>query len=90
MFQKTWRLIYFLISLGHLNEYLALSIALSCMHLHKSTTSPESGKEMIKILTKLTNPYLKALFSFLIDSEQFDHQIVNNASNQFKWLILNK
>lgn len=59
---------------GHLNEYLALSIALSCMH---RSSSADGVKESNKILTKLTNPYLKALFSYLIDSENFDYQIVS-------------
>ena len=67
---------------GNLNEYLALSLALSCITRKSSSSSSGvgggGGGELNKTITKLNNPYLKALFSYQIDRENFDYQIYND------------
>ena len=45
------------------------------------------GNESNRILSKLTNPYLKALFSFQIDSENFDNEIVTIHSYNLRPFI---
>ena len=57
-----------------LSEYLALSLTLS--FLSKSGTLTPENKDSTRVLSKLTNPYLKALFQYQIDPYNFDYQIV--------------
>lgn len=45
-----------------------------------SNLSSSQANESNRILSKLTNPYLKALFSFHIDPENYDPEIVKKNS----------
>ncbi len=58
-----------------LNEYLALSLALSL--ISKKNHAIFDTKSSNGILNKLNNPYLKVLFQYVIDPENFDPQIVS-------------
>jgi WD repeat-containing protein mio len=58
---------------GDMNEYVALSLSLK--FIKKQTNN--NNKSLVQ---KLTNPYLKALFSYQIDNECFDNQIYNDSN----------
>lgn len=57
---------------SNLNEYLALSLALSFI---SKNGSPDL-KDSYEVLNKLNDPYLKVLFQHQINPDNFDPQIV--------------
>jgi hypothetical protein len=66
-----------------LNEYVALAFTLQFMknfQTNNKSTDPNSHaqnhKDTSKVIKKLSNPYLKALFSYQLDRENFDQHLV--------------
>ena len=57
---------------SNLDEYLALTLALSFI----SKNGAPDLKDSYEILNKLSDPYLKVLFQYQINPDNFDPQIV--------------